>query len=99
MSSQTWPVCHIKDNTKLYMQLLTSILHEENPNFGRNGYYLAASGSVAWSEIYSAMAKALAKRGVIESPEVKKAYDVALGKMAQALECPKELVAVQIGGK
>jgi hypothetical protein len=76
-----------------------SIMHDENPSYGKDGYYLAASGSVAWSDIYSATAKALAKRGVIESAEVKKADDEALEKMAKALECPKELVAVQIGGK
>jgi hypothetical protein len=45
------------------------------------------------------MAEALAKRGVIASAEVKKADDTALDRMAQALSCPKELVAVQIGGK
>jgi hypothetical protein len=99
MHSQTWPVCHIDDNTNLYVELLVSILRNGNPSYGKNGYYLAASGSVAWSEIYSAMAKALMKRGVIESAEVKRADDAALEKMAQALECPKELVAVQIGGK
>ena len=45
------------------------------------------------------MAKVLAKRGVIASAEVKKANDAALDRMAQALDCPKDLVAVQIGGK
>lgn len=80
------------------MDLLKSILSDKNPNYGKNGYYLASSGSVAWCDIYTAMAKALAKRGVIDSPEVKKADDAALDKMAQALSCPKELVAVQLGG-
>ncbi|KAI4953629.1 hypothetical protein J4E91_002477 [Alternaria rosae] len=95
----TWPVCHIDDNSKLYVDLLKNILSDKNPNHGKNGYYLASSGSVAWCDIYTAMAKALAKRGVIDSPEVKKADDAALDKMAQALSCPKELVAVQLGGK
>ncbi|KAI4915659.1 hypothetical protein J4E90_004104 [Alternaria incomplexa] len=95
----TWPVCHIDDNSKLYVKLLKSILRDENPGYGENGYYLASSGSVAWYEIYTAMAKALAKRGIIGSPEVKKADEAALDKMAQALSCPKELVAVQLGGK
>jgi hypothetical protein len=81
------------------VELLTSILHGEEPAHGKNGYYLAASGSVAWSDIYSAMARALAKRRVIESADVERVDDAALEKMAQALGCPKELVAVQIGGK
>jgi hypothetical protein len=81
------------------VELLKSILRDEDLDHGKNGYYLAASGSVAWSDIYSAMAKALAKRGVIETADVNRADDAALEKMAQALECPKELVAVQIGGK
>lgn len=81
------------------MELLKSILRDENPEYGENGYYLASSGSVAWYEIYTAMAKALAKRGIIDSPEVKRADDLALDKMAQALGCPRELVAVQLGGK
>jgi hypothetical protein len=44
------------------------------------------------------VAKSLAKRRVIESAEVKKADDAALEQIAQALECPKEMVIVQIGG-
>ena len=81
------------------MELLKSILRNENPEYGENGYYLASSGSVAWYDMYAAMAKALANRGIIDSLEVKKADEAALDKMAQALSCPKELVAVQLGGK
>jgi hypothetical protein len=81
------------------VELLKSIIRGENPDYGRNGYYLASSGSVAWYDIYAAMAKALAKRGVIGSADVKRADETALDKMAQALGCPKELVAVQLGGK
>lgn len=81
------------------MKLLKSILRDENPDHVKNGYYLASSGSVAWHDIYAAMAKALAKRGVIGSTDVKKADEAALEKMAQALDCPKELVTVQLGGK
>lgn len=81
------------------MELLKSIIRDENPESGQNGYYLASSGSVAWYDIYAAMAKALAKRGVIGSADVKRADDTALDKMSQALGCPKEMVAVQLGGK
>ncbi|CAN9343833.1 unnamed protein product [Alternaria alternata] len=97
--TKTWPVCHIDDNTKLYVKLLKSILSGENPGYGKDGYYLASSGSMAWYDIYAAMAKALAKRGVISSPDVERADDAALDKMAQALGCPKDMVAVQLGGK
>ena len=92
-------MCHIHDNTTAYVGLLRSILLGENPDYGKNGYYLASSGSVAWNDIYTGIAKALAKRKVILNGEVKKADDVALGKIGQALGCPKELVAVQIAGK
>jgi hypothetical protein len=95
---KTWPVCHIRDNTALYVDLLRSILAENNPGHGKDGYYLAASGSVAWAKIYTAIAKALAKRQTINSSEVLKADDAALERIGQALGCPKSLVPVQIGG-
>ncbi|KAH7085876.1 hypothetical protein BKA63DRAFT_500653 [Paraphoma chrysanthemicola] len=95
----TWPVCHISDNTALYLRILEEILAGGELGYGRNGYYLASSGSVAWHEIYTAMAKALEKRGVVSSSEVKKADGSALKKLSEVLGCPKELVAVQIGGK
>ena len=96
---QTWPVCHIRDNTAVYVELLRNILSEENPEYGQNGYYLASSGSVAWIDIYSAIAKALAQRNVVDSEEVKKADDTILVEMGEALKCPKDLVVVQLGGK
>jgi len=73
-------------------------LANENPGEGRQGYYLAASGSVAWADLYAAMAKGLAKRGAIDNDSVTPASDQALGNMALALGCPKELVALQLGG-
>lgn len=91
-------MCHVLDNTTLYLQLLRSILANESPGEGRHGYYLAASGSVAWADLYAAMAASLAKRGVIDSNSVVPASDQALGDMAAALGCPKELVALQLGG-
>ena len=97
-SSQTWPVCHILDNTTLYVELLRSILAGEKPGQGRRGYYLAALGSVSWIDLYAAMAKSLAKRGVIRGEAVTRASDQDLVKMATALKCPKEMVALQLGG-
>ncbi|KAF2130369.1 NAD(P)-binding protein [Dothidotthia symphoricarpi CBS 119687] len=94
----TWPVCHVSDNTALYVKLLEKILSGDNPGHGKNGYYLASSGSVAWIDIYTAFARALATRNVIDSAEVKKPDETALEKMAQALYCPKEMIVVQLGG-
>ncbi|KAH7414241.1 hypothetical protein DE146DRAFT_762950 [Phaeosphaeria sp. MPI-PUGE-AT-0046c] len=93
-----WPVCHIRDNTALYVKLLQRILLSDNPDYGKNGYYLASSGSVAWSDIYAAMARSLSERKVVTSGELMKADSGALEKIGRALGCPKELVPVQIGG-
>ena len=64
---------------------------------------------MAWIHIYTAIAKSLARHGVIDSDEVKRADDAALDNMSQALGCPREMgqalgqprdmVALQIGGK
>jgi hypothetical protein len=51
-----------------------------------------------WIKIYAAIAKALARRKLVDSEEVMKADDAVLEKMGQALNSPKELVAVQLGG-
>lgn len=93
-----WPVCHVLDNVSLYLALLRAILNDENPDHGKHGFYLASSGSVAWDDLYAAMAKALAKRGVIKSDTVSFADDSALEKMAAALDCSKPFVEVQVGG-
>ncbi|KAF2029433.1 NAD(P)-binding protein [Setomelanomma holmii] len=95
----TWPVCHIEDNTALYASLLATILLGDNPGHGKNGYYLASSGSVAWRDIYIAMAKALAKRQVVKSDKIEKADDAALEEIGKALGCPIDFVGVQFGGK
>jgi hypothetical protein len=88
----------VLDNTALYLELLRAILARENPGEGRQGYYLASSGSVVWADLYATMASSLAKRGVIDRDSVALASDQALDKMATALGCPKELVALQLGG-
>ncbi|KAK7397880.1 hypothetical protein QQX98_012748 [Neonectria punicea] len=95
----TWPVSHVEDTASLYIKILRKILAEEDIDYGSNGYYLAASGSVAWDDLYEAMAKSLAKRGIIEDPKVGLADDAALTKMATGLKSPKDLVRVQLGGK
>jgi len=96
---QTWPVCHIIDNTNLYIELLRSILASQNPGYGRNGYYLASSGSVVWDDLYAAMAKTLASRGIIDNDMVETADQETPEKMAGAFGCPPEFVPVQLGGR
>ena len=81
------------------MRLLQSILSGESLGHGKDGYYLASSGSVAWSDIYASMAKALAERNVVDISEVKKADGATFDNIGQALGCPNTLVPVQIGGK
>ncbi|KAH6660840.1 hypothetical protein BKA67DRAFT_530923 [Truncatella angustata] len=95
----TWPVCHINDNTTLYIAILEAILSGSSPDHGRNGYYLAASGSVAWDDLYDAFSATLTKRGVVEDARVELADESAISKMAQGLGYPPELVAFALGGK
>ncbi|KAI0186159.1 hypothetical protein EV127DRAFT_439878 [Xylaria flabelliformis] len=94
----TWPVCHIRDNTNLYLELLRKILAGENPGSGKNGYYLAASGSAAWDDLYAAMASALAKRNVVDNDTVVSANEQNLEAMGKGLGCPGALVPVMLGG-
>ncbi|KAB5539502.1 hypothetical protein GE09DRAFT_319738 [Coniochaeta sp. 2T2.1] len=94
----SWPVCHVIDNTNLYIDLLRKIVANENPSHGKNGFYLAASGSVVWDDLYSALGQGLAKRKVISDPAVTRADDETLGKLGVEFGCPPEMVAVQIGG-
>lgn len=97
---QIWPVCHLNDNTSLYMAILHAILSgpEHIPPHGRDGYYLAASGSVAWINLYTAMARRLAQRGIVDDDKVEPATPEILYRMATALKCPVEMVALQLGG-
>ncbi|KAI8623993.1 NAD(P)-binding protein [Xylariaceae sp. FL1651] len=95
----TWPVCNVMDNTTMYLELMRNILAGKNPSYGKNGFYLAASGSVAWDDLYTAMAKGLAKRNVINEETLIRADDQALEGMAKGLEIPTSLVSVMVGGK
>ncbi|EXJ89271.1 hypothetical protein A1O3_02337 [Capronia epimyces CBS 606.96] len=95
----TWPVCHVIDNSTLYLELLRAILAGKNPGSGKHGYYLASSGSVAWADLYAAIARSLAKRGLVDDPTVEQASDEGLAQMAAALGYPKELVHWALGGE
>ncbi|POS73851.1 hypothetical protein DHEL01_v207756 [Diaporthe helianthi] len=94
----SWPVCHVLDNTSLYFDMLRHILDGKDLGHGRNGYFLASPGSVAWDDLYKAMAAALAKRNVIADDSVVPANQGILEQMAEALECTPDFVPVQLGG-
>ncbi|KAI0879824.1 NAD(P)-binding protein [Annulohypoxylon maeteangense] len=94
----TWPVCHVVDNTGVYIELLRKILVNGNPSHGKNGYYLASSGSIAWDDLYDAVGVALAKRDIVSDEKVETANDQILEKMGAALGRPKEFVPLQLGG-
>ncbi|KAI9934779.1 hypothetical protein ASPWEDRAFT_44283 [Aspergillus wentii DTO 134E9] len=94
----SWPVSHILDTTTLYLDILRNILSGNDIGHGKNGYYLAASGSVAWINIYRTMAKGLAKRQVVDSETVDEANEDNLEEMAKGLQYPKEFVNLHLGG-
>lgn len=83
----------------MYIQILRNILLGKEQGHGKEGYYLASPGSVAWDDIYGRMAKTLYERGVITDPQVDMADDTALEQMATGLGCGKNFVAMQLGGK
>ncbi|KAK6443063.1 hypothetical protein LTR95_000778 [Oleoguttula sp. CCFEE 5521] len=93
-----WPVSSLHDTVTLYAHLLSRMATGKDIGYNKNGYYMAAAGSLPWVDIYAAMAKALAKRGVVDSPEVGDVSDDALEKVAQAMKCPKVFVPVSMGG-
>ncbi|OKL61987.1 hypothetical protein UA08_02549 [Talaromyces atroroseus] len=97
-SSASWPVCHLSDNTALFLDILRAILSGQIPNYGKNGFYLAASGSVKWHDLFGAMAKTLVKRGVIHDESLTQADDAALEQMAPVLQGVKSFVPAEIGG-
>lgn len=94
----TWPVCHVEDNSTLYLEILRGILEDRDIGSGKEGYFLASPGSVAWDDIYAAMAKALKKRGVVDSEEIERADQEALEKMGDGMDCPADFVPMQLGG-
>jgi hypothetical protein len=73
-------------------------LGEEQIDCNRSGYYLASPGAIAWSDLYKHMAKALAKRGVVQDDTLHSASADSLEEAAKALGCPKEFVPVEMGG-
>lgn len=97
--SQTWPVCHIHDNTTLFLAILRAILAGENPSHGKDGFYLASSGLVKWHDLYRALSKRLLERNVIDDDPITPADDAALEQMATVLKGMKSFVPAEIGGR
>jgi hypothetical protein len=92
----TWPVCHVLDNTSLYLDLIRSMLQKKSIGYGKSGYYIACAGSVAWDDIYDAYSLELKKRGVVDDETVKDADDMTREKMTEILDgIPAK---VQLGG-
>lgn len=83
----------------MYLEILGKILNGEDPGHGKDGYFLASPGSVAWDDLYAAFATALAKRGLVSDDSVVPADQEVLQRMGDALECPPELVPVMLGGR
>lgn len=96
----SWPVCHIDDNTGLYITILRAILEGKGePSSGKNGFYLASPGRVKWLNLYRAIAEELATRGVVDTAEVGRADEQALKHMAQGVGGDVDMVPFQAGGE
>ena len=75
------------------------MLDGEEIRHGKQGYYLASPGQVAWQDIYAALAQALHRKGAIDSAELTPADDEILEKMGPALGVEgKSSVVGKIGG-
>lgn len=90
---------HVVDTANLYLEILRGILRGKDIGYGKNGYYLSASGKVAWNDIYRAMATALMQCKVTETDKVDLVDDAAQAEMGKALGCPKDMVPLFLGGK
>lgn len=97
-AAHSWPVCHISDNTNLYLRLVSQVLADNSPPSGKKGYYLAASGTIHWEDLYSAFASVLAKRGLLIDDTVRAPTDEQIEHIAAALGTEASLVPLSIGG-
>ncbi|RAK95308.1 uncharacterized protein BO80DRAFT_419219 [Aspergillus ibericus CBS 121593] len=91
-------VCHV-DTATLYLEILRKILSGIDIGYGKNGSFLASSGSISWNDVYAAFAKALAKRHVIDTDVVTQAEESDLAKMADGLGVAPSAVQVLLGRK
>jgi nucleoside-diphosphate-sugar epimerase len=93
-----WPVCHILDNTSLYIEMLRAILEGRDIGHGKQGYYLASPGSVVWDDLYAAIGQSMKKRGIVDDASVGEVDEEVLQEMAAALNCTKDYVTMMVGG-
>ncbi|KAG8354019.1 hypothetical protein FVEN_g8236 [Fusarium venenatum] len=91
-----YPVCHVVDTARFYMLLIKAIVTDQEPDCGRHGTYLVSAGHIIWDDLYTAMAKALSNRGIIQDDVVELAEDRSLANMANALGVIKTSVQVKI---
>ncbi|KAI7230819.1 hypothetical protein KC330_g6739 [Hortaea werneckii] len=96
---QIWPVCSLEDTIGFIFTMLQSMLTDRNPPHGKTGFYHASTGSVAWHDIYVAMARALKKRGVVATDEIAVFTQEALEKYAEAQGVETASVRVKIAGR
>jgi hypothetical protein len=94
-----WAICSLEDTVSLYLFLLRMIPNKEELPHGKQGYYLCSPSLTAWEDLYTAIAGALYRKGIIDSPELTLADDTILGKMGPALGIEgKSSVMGKIGG-
>ncbi|PYH48098.1 uncharacterized protein BP01DRAFT_334592 [Aspergillus saccharolyticus JOP 1030-1] len=94
----SWPVSHVADTADLYLQILRKILSGDEIGCGKKGFFLAASGNLPWNDVYDAIARALAKRSVIDDELVLDASEPVLARMGEALGVAPSAVPVVLGG-
>jgi hypothetical protein len=83
----------------MYFFLLRKILDKKELPHGKQGYHLCSPGLIAWEDVYTAIAGALYRKGVIDSPELTLVDDTILEKMGPALGVEgKSSVMSKIGG-
>jgi hypothetical protein len=98
-SHKKWAVCSFEDTISLYFFLLRKTPDKEELARGRRGYYLCSPGLVAREDMYTAIAGALHRKGIIDSLELTLADDTILEKMGPALGVEgKSPVMGTIGG-
>ncbi|GKT40224.1 uncharacterized protein ColSpa_00405 [Colletotrichum spaethianum] len=75
---------------------MRSFLNGDNPGHGKRAYYLVASGSVAWDDVYAAVAKALHEGSIIKNDSVVPADETGLKTMAKGLGTDNSLITMRL---
>lgn len=100
LCSQDWPMCHLEDLVSLYTTLIAAIIADKRtPCNTASGYYLAENSLFNWNALSRSIALALHARKLVADPTLVEIGEKELEKMAGALGCPKEFVAISIAGE